>query len=50
MMWLVLDWNSLVLNFYKKFDAEISKDIIALKRRKKKNILQMHIKPIGNFN
>jgi len=26
MIWQVLDWNSLAIDFYKKFDAEISKD------------------------
>ena len=26
MIWQVLDWNSLAIDFYKKFDADISKD------------------------
>ena len=26
MIWQVLDWNSPAIDFYKKFDAEISKD------------------------
>jgi len=35
MIWQVLDWNSPAINFYKKFDAEISKDWLNGKLTKK---------------
>ena len=35
MIWQVLDWNSPAIDFYKKFDAEISKDWLNGKLTKK---------------
>ena len=35
MIWQVLDWNNPAINFYKKFDAEISKDWLSGKLTKK---------------
>ena len=35
MIWQVLDWNSPAIDFYRKFDAEISKDWLNGKLTKK---------------